>query len=93
MKTKKLVGHVGVDSGLIFITDPCYIKNHKQLYNPEKWQQFCDERYAGRESNRLQPREMCSGIVTNTKHGDGSYPVYATFDEDGSITKIEVVFD
>jgi len=38
---RKLVGHVGVDSGLIFITDP----------------------------------------------------VYATFDEDGSVTKIEVVFD
>jgi hypothetical protein len=29
---RELVGICGVDSGLIFIGDPCYIRSHPQLY-------------------------------------------------------------
>jgi len=88
---KKLVGHIGVDSGLVFIGDPCYIKQHKQLYDPKKWDDFVDERY-GKNDDYEQTKEMCSGVVTNTANGDGYFPVYATFDEDGCVTKIEVQF-
>ena len=89
--SRKVVGHIGVDSGLVFISDPCYIKNHEILFNPDKWDNFCDERY-GKNDDYEQTKEMCGGVVTNTANGDGLYPVYATFDEDGCVTKIEVVF-
>ena len=32
------------------------------------------------------------GILTSTGYGDGGYPVYATFNEDGRVAKIEVEF-
>jgi hypothetical protein len=32
-KGRFFVGSLGVDSGLIFLSDPCYIKHHPELYN------------------------------------------------------------
>jgi len=35
MTTKKLLGTVGVDSGQLMITDPCYLNNKKSFNHKE----------------------------------------------------------
>ena len=84
------VGSVGVDSGQIFITDPCYIKHSKELYDESKWQEFCDARFPNRTTKPAV--EMMGGVCTSTNFGDGEYPVYVTLDADGIPKKIEVIF-
>ena len=96
-KGRFFVGSVGVDSGQIFITDPCSIKNHEALKNEANWDDFCNTRFPD-APNKDTPRvekpvmEMYDGICTSTNFGDGEYPVYTTFDKDGRPTKIEVIF-
>lgn len=46
-----------------------------------------DERYCDRK-NRID-----WGFYFYTLHGDGEYPVFAEFDEDGNITKLMVDLD
>lgn len=54
------VGEVGVDSGLIWIGDPCYqgISVEKGFFDGPK------------------PKEYTEGVCTPTGYGDGSYRVY-----------------
>jgi len=85
--SKELVGYCGVDAGLIWLGDPCYIKNHPELNDESKWQEFCESL---RDMNL--PQEAYSGVLTRTGWGDGEYPVYATKTKDGDIKKIEIVF-
>ena len=88
---RKQIGSIGVDAGLVYIVDPCYIKDHPIVFDDDKWQEFVKEYYAngGKKENFA---EMCGGVIFNTHHGDGEYPVIATFDDDGSIEKIEIDF-
>jgi major membrane immunogen (membrane-anchored lipoprotein) len=87
---KKLIGHIGVDSGNIFIVDPCYIKNHPELFDDEKWGDFVKARHP--VGKTIQAMPLFSGVVSHTNYGDGEYPVYVTFDEDGQPTKLEIDF-
>ena len=107
MTTKKLVGHCGVDSVLIFIGDPCYFKHCEAFCNGDKWtenkQMFPVDKDGNRQLRDL-PMQLYSdekvagghtfpmGILTNTNYGDGEYPVYVTFDNDGTPTKLEIKF-
>ena len=84
-KGRYCVGEVSVDAGLVWVGDPCYIKHHPELYDESKWGDFC----ANIED---LPSEKFSGVATFTNFGDGSYPVYVSFDKDGSPTKLEVIF-
>jgi hypothetical protein len=116
---RELVGHCGVDSGLIFIGDPCYIKSSPALYCggqtvretpdksnpyfpyidntnkakgwnlPDKWQDLCDKIF---HKDTSLPCEMYNGVLTRTRHGDGSYPVYVTKDKEGNVKKMEIIF-
>jgi hypothetical protein len=83
--TRELVGHCGVDSGTILIIDPCYIKHSPEIYDESKWGDFC------MKLDNL-PKEICQGVVTTTRYGDGNYPVYVTKDSDGNVKKMEIVF-
>lgn len=87
---KKLIGRIGVDSGNIFIVDPCYIKHHPELFDDEKWNDFVKARYPAGKNIPSMP--LFSGVVSNTNYGDGDYPVYVTFDEEGKPTKLEIDF-
>ena len=73
----------------MYIVDPCYIKGYPLIWNEEKWDEFVKAYYDGKND---QYAEMCGGVIFNTHHGDGSYPVMATFDDEGSIEKIEIDF-
>lgn len=91
MVTRKLLGTVGVDSGLLFITDPCYIKREEILKNGDRWDDFC-KAYYPQGNDSPNHREMCNGIAFNTRDGDGSFGVYGVYDKGGELMRVEIDF-
>ena len=84
------IGSCDVDSGQIYVVDPCYIKYYESLHDEKKWSGFCDSRFP--EGNSEEPAvEMYAGVVTSTYFGDGTYPVYVTT-KDGRPKKMEIIF-
>jgi hypothetical protein len=89
---KKLVGHVGVDSGTMYLGDPCYFLEHP--LGAMTWEAFCTKYHL--PSDTPQPVEDLGGgrslgIVTPTGYGDGVYPVYATMSA-GRVLSLTIVF-
>lgn len=92
---KVLIGHIGVDAGLCWIGDPCYIL-HKATPPIEigtDWSDFCDKienMKFGKSFNYDMGHEGL-GVVVSTGYGDGEYPVYATI-QDGQVKSVTVEF-
>jgi len=101
---RKQIGVVGVDSGQIMVTDPCYLES--EWIREEKYD--VSERthaysYNGACAETLSPEgggqlnyilgHPGAGVVASSGYGDGEYPVFATYNEDGRIVKLEVIFD
>jgi hypothetical protein len=86
MSKRELVGYCGVDSGLIWIGDPCYLKK-SEFSKSEDWSGFCDSL-----RDIKLPIENNSGVLTQSGYGDGQYPVYVTKDKEGYVKKMEIVF-
>lgn len=91
MKTLRTIGSVGVDSGQILITDPCYV--YEDEFVPDapptggKYDTTC----------RITLHGDCygengDGFVSATAFGDGRYPVYGEFDGD-RLVRITIDFD
>jgi hypothetical protein len=89
----KLIGHIGVDAGLVWIGDPCYVihKNEKDRYKSigKDWYEFCGLLYDENKKSKLPMSfnydmgHEGMGICSSTKYGDGTYPVYMIGDNDG----------
>jgi len=78
----KLIGQVGVDSGLIWIGDPCYVIHEDNLPSTlgKDWPGFCDE--LGEEFTKafdFPEGYEGLGICTATTYGDGVYNVIGLF--------------
>lgn len=87
-----LVGHFSVDSGQAMIGDPCYL-NEWKTNEGEEWNLENKEgeySYQGASATSLKRDAGILGsdtaIVFSTGYGDGTYPVYIHYDEDGRIT-------
>ncbi len=91
---RKQIGNCGVDAGCLIIIDPCYIKHIPDLHTDDRWLEFCKviEATAHTRERGGQIHDGGGGVIVSTG-GDGSFPVYAHYDEDGRITKVEVVFE
>ncbi len=103
MKTKanqrECIGEIGVDAGLCWIGDPCYILHRAE---PPKaigkgWDEFCDilhedDQYPTCKQLDYDLGHPGLGVVVSTGYGDGVYPVYAEFSEDGRIARVSVEF-
>ena len=103
--TRVRVGVIGVDAGLCWLGDPCYILHAE---NPpvdigNSWGDFCDKldakNHHGRgytQFNYDGPNGTAKnpglGVLVSTGWGDGCYPVYATIDEDGRVASVTVDF-
>lgn len=96
-----IVGYVGVDAGLMYIGDPCYIVSEDSQIQRElakgdkdRWSEFLDL-YCRDTSRPVYPVEERHGgslaIVTGTGYGDGMYPVTATL-KDGRVASVTVTF-
>lgn len=103
----KLIGYCSVDSGQIMLSDPCYVEqfrvemdepdgkfdatlepvggSYPYTYNGAS-SATCSEQSAGALGGGL-------GVVVTSGYGDGSYPVYATYNSEGRIIEARIVFD
>jgi hypothetical protein len=98
--TEKLIGHIGVDSGQMMLCDPCYIDS---IWEKKGTKDFNDLSAFEGEFNYLGAcqstlSDKASGILKNgvgavcsTGWGDGSYPVYVTYEGD-RISEMRIVF-
>ena len=102
-RKKALIGELGVDSGQLVVCDPCYIdgewKNEKD-FNPENpkhnfsYNACCQATIAKERAGQLYYKlgRAGIGVAFSTGYGDGTYPVYATYNKEGRISKIEIRF-
>jgi hypothetical protein len=80
----ELVGHVGVDSGMVWLGDPCYLAGEEG--------DLVDAILHGQTGGVSTPRGDLGGIAVPTAYGDGVYSVFAHRDDDGRIVRLEVDF-
>ena len=103
------VGEVGVDAGMVMVGDPCYLSNYgkkssdgfewvESEVEDQKTTKKFDYSYSGACAATLSDNgagELGRGdaVAVSSGYGDGVYPVYATYNHEGRIVKLEVVFD
>lgn len=82
----RVIGQVGVDAGLIWIGDPCYIINREEERKYKSlgktWGDFCE--LLGNKSYKsfnYDAGHEGLGVCTSTKHGDGCYNVIGFFEK------------
>ena len=95
----ELAGHIGVDAGLCWIGDPCYILHAGDNF-PKKdlgsnWVEFCNllDFSNGSKSFGYDAGHEGLGVVTSTGYGDGFYPVYIKKNREGRVVEVRVLFD
>jgi hypothetical protein len=95
----KLIGEIGIDAGVCWIGDPCYILHTDRLPKAigKDWDGFCNLLYQDRPDQVCKQFDYDSGfaglgVAVSTGYGDGSYPVYAAFDPEGRIARICIEF-
>ena len=85
----KVIGHVGVDAGIVWIGDPCYVFHKDDDEKPKSigrnWGEFCmklgESDYNARSFEYDLGHEGL-GVCTPTYSGDGYYPVVGFFAAD-----------
>jgi hypothetical protein len=92
----KQIGEIGVDAGLCWIGDPCYILHKEQPPQAigKNWDEFCDTLDSNCEFRQYDYDlgHPGLGVVVSTGYGDGTYPVFAEFNDEGRIAKVWVEF-
>jgi hypothetical protein len=94
------IGEIGVDAGICWIGDPCYIHPDGGENKPrgfgKNWEDFCD--ILGKLTNE-HTESSCQfgklGVCVSTGYGDGRYPVFVKYNdgnEKGRIAEVKVVF-
>ena len=85
------VGTIGVDAGLCWIGDPCYVISPEASFAPKTWREFCDKIDFKSYPTVEEPLGKDVGFAVSTGYGDGCYPVYVKR-VDGRIAAVKVVF-
>ena len=91
----EIIGHIAVDAGLCWIGDPCYIMHKETPPNSigRNWGEFCDNiNGVNHKSFNFDLGHEGLGVVCSPGYGDGSYPVIASYNKEGRISKLEIVF-
>lgn len=93
---RELIGRCGVDSGQIMITDPCYVIGDE--FNDADYEKVCELTLSQDGAGALPFAAGHEGkaVVSSSGIGDGFYPVYATYSDEGMwgerIMKLEIDF-
>lgn len=99
-KQKKQVGVIGVDAGICWIGDPCYILHNEDGLPKEvgkNWREFVDILYTKSRTNieahqfNYDLGHAGLGVVVSTGYGDGVYPVFIET-EDNRVKRVSVEF-
>lgn len=80
----KLIGRVGIDTGTLYLGDPCYVPSKKSL----------DRSLHGQRAQWAAIKDhgqFSLGIMVETGIGDGIYPVTVET-HDGHIASVTVTF-
>jgi hypothetical protein len=88
---ERLLGHVGVDSGIIAVGDPCYLVAGGSPRDPD-WQEVVAQMFDAGNPRRIEGTsavEVEATVMTTTPDGDGLYPVYAEV-RDGQIVSLRI---
>lgn len=98
-KRVEQIGVIGVDAGLCWIGDPCYVLHQEE---PPKtigkdWGEFCNildkgNQYPTAKQFDYDLGHPGLGVCVSTGYGDGVYPVYAEYGDEGRIAKVWVEF-
>jgi hypothetical protein len=94
MKTEReLVGRIGVDAGLCWVGDPCYVLGDDASDRVRDWGTFCEalKRTGQYEKGHCQPLGPSVGLAISTGYGDGHYPVFVER-ENGCISRVTIEF-
>ena len=102
------VGEVGVDAGMVMVGDPCYLSDYgkksadgfewvESEVDAQKSTKKFDYSYSGACAATLSDDSAgelgrASAVAVSSGYGDGVYPVYAHYNHEGRISKLEVVF-
>ena len=100
---KWLVGRVGVDAGMVMVGDPCYLDkftDHEYddaKVDAQRRKQKYDYSYSGAcaatlGENLAGELGRADAVAVSSGYGDGVYPVYAHYNHEGRIERLEVVF-
>lgn len=88
----KLLGYVGVDTGRLLISDPCYLQDEitKEKIDAASGTFTEQRRYA---QLKYKMGHDGAGVIVSGGFGDGTYPVYGEIADDGIVTKIIIDFE
>ena len=79
---REKVGTVFVDAGLVWIGDPCYVMGDDASSRVTNWiTGFCDKLT---ERNVNTPLGKGTGMAISSGYGDGEYPVYVEYSDEGA---------
>lgn len=92
---KKVIGQVAVDSGSILISDPSYINDSFSIEGENIYDIYPEQKRYKQISTKKSrnTNKIPLAVTLRTGYGDGAYPVVATYNRDGVISKIEINFD
>jgi len=102
MYKTKLIGHVAVDSGQVMVVDPCYIR---ELWRGNSFISDPNEDGSYTPTNELSYDGCCTAtlskeragqagfaVASSSGYGDGEYPVYAEYNDEGQIERLTIEF-
>lgn len=99
MKSKwEKAGTIGVDAGVCWIGDPCYILHTDSPKEIGKdWEEFCNILESKQKNGTAQFDYDLGhpglGFCVGTGYGDGEYPIYVKRNNEGRIMQVMVSFD
>jgi hypothetical protein len=86
-------GTVGVDAGLVWVGDPCYVMGDDASHRVRDWSEFCRRLDESHDKDGFsQPLGPITGVVVSSGYGDGEYPVMVARNRDGRVAAALVVF-
>lgn len=93
-----LIGECAVDAGCVMLIDPCYTidKTNDEWYSREIVDR-CHENDGRHHGVKIDGHALeYSGVVVEAGFGDGCYPVYVRYSDEGSwgkrIAEVKIVF-
>ena len=93
MSEWKKVGVIGVDAGLCWVGDPCYILHQGEElpdFLGKNWSEFCEKLH--KDSSGATQFGHSFGVAVSTGYGDGCYNVFVKHNSEGRIAEMKVVF-
>lgn len=92
MSERVQIGMVSVDSGTVFVGDPCYTITGDASNHIKTWSEWCDKApFYEKPYDVTEPAGPGLGLSIPTLYGDGGYPVYAEL-EDGRVARVTIDF-